>query len=248
MDALRAADLRAAFEFLDTAWSLAGDQAFGHETIDALADLIPCDEIGFCDLDRVARRGIAYVGSDEGDGDDDQRFWEIVDEHPLCRHQQAYGDFSATRLSDVISRRRLIESRIYRDWYQPAGIEAELEAGITQSHVRTRNFVLSRASGDFSDRDRDVLELIRPHLARIYETAELRRELKDAPDDLACLTGREREVLELVGAGLTNVDIAERLWISPGTVKKHLDNIYVKLGATNRTQAAASLRSGRELN
>ena len=58
------------------------------------------------------------------------------------------------------------------------------------------------------------------------------------------LTTREGEVLELVAAGLTNAGIAERLWISPGTVKKHLDNVYAKLGVTNRAAAVAA-RPGR---
>ena len=44
-----------------------------------------------------------------------------------------------------------------------------------------------------------------------------------------------------MAAGLTNAAIAERLWISPGTVKKHLDNVYEKLGVANRTAAVAAL-------
>jgi DNA-binding NarL/FixJ family response regulator len=56
---------------------------------------------------------------------------------------------------------------------------------------------------------------------------------------VATLTPREEEVLELVAVGFTNAGIAERLWISPGTVKKHLENVYAKLGVTNRTAAAA---------
>lgn len=59
------------------------------------------------------------------------------------------------------------------------------------------------------------------------------------------LTHREREVLELVAAGLTNSEVAEQLAIAPGTVKKHTGNIYGKLGAKNRTEAAARAR---ELN
>ena len=47
-------------------------------------------------------------------------------------------------------------------------------------------------------------------------------------------------MLELVAAGLTNAAIAERLWISPGTVKKHLDNVYAKLGVRNRAAAVAA--------
>ena len=44
------------------------------------------------------------------------------------------------------------------------------------------------------------------------------------------LTPREREILELVAEGRTNAEIAESLWVSRGTVRKHLDNVYAKLG------------------
>lgn len=56
------------------------------------------------------------------------------------------------------------------------------------------------------------------------------------------LTKREREVLELVAEGESNAEIAERLWLSRGTVRKHLDNIYAKLGVHTRTAAAAVVR------
>jgi DNA-binding NarL/FixJ family response regulator len=59
------------------------------------------------------------------------------------------------------------------------------------------------------------------------------------------LTAREREILDLVGEGRTNAEIAERLWVSRGTVRKHLDNIYAKLGVHTRTAAAAFVRERR---
>jgi hypothetical protein len=65
-----------------------------------------------------------------------------------CRHQQAYRDFSANRLSDVIPRRRLLNSGAYAEWFRPAGVEAELEIGIARSRTHTRNFILSRLHGD----------------------------------------------------------------------------------------------------
>ncbi len=52
------------------------------------------------------------------------------------------------------------------------------------------------------------------------------------------LSPRETDVLRLVSLGLTNVDIAHALDLSPHTVKTHLDGIMNKLGASNRTQAA----------
>lgn len=57
------------------------------------------------------------------------------------------------------------------------------------------------------------------------------------------LSPREQEILALVAAGLTNREIADRLVISPETVKKHVSSITGKLGAANRTEAAARARS-----
>jgi len=56
------------------------------------------------------------------------------------------------------------------------------------------------------------------------------------------LTNRELEVLALIAAGLTNREIADKLSISPQTVKKHGDNIYGKLNVRGRTEAAVKAR------
>lgn len=58
------------------------------------------------------------------------------------------------------------------------------------------------------------------------------------------LTARELDVLSEIAAGYTNEEIADRLFISRGTVKRHASNIYMKLGAHHRAEAAAK---GREL-
>ena len=54
------------------------------------------------------------------------------------------------------------------------------------------------------------------------------------------LSAREREVLRLIAAGLSNQEVATRLYLSPHTVKVHARNIYAKLGVTSRMQAAAT--------
>lgn len=59
------------------------------------------------------------------------------------------------------------------------------------------------------------------------------------------LTDRELEVLELIVAGCSNAEIAEKLYVTVGTVKTHVRNILGKLSANDRTQAAVrALRSG----
>ena len=57
------------------------------------------------------------------------------------------------------------------------------------------------------------------------------------------LSLREQEVLELIAAGLTNQEIADKLVISPETVKKHTGTIYSKLGVRSRTEAVARARA-----
>jgi LuxR family maltose regulon positive regulatory protein len=74
-------------------------------------------------------------------------------------------------------------------------------------------------------------------------------EQTDAPESLAPefkfvepLSEREIEVLQLIAEGLTNPEIAARLYLSLNTVKVHTRNIYGKLGVNNRTSAVALAR------
>ena len=64
----------------------------------------------------------------------------------------------------------------------------------------------------------------------------------DTAARLDTLTGREREVLTLLGRGLTNQDIARDLALAERTVKAHVSNLLAKLAVTSRTQAALLVR------
>jgi len=76
-----------------------------------------------------------------------------------------------------------------------------------------------------------------------------RRRKKTAPQPLAePLSERELEVLALIAAGLSNREIADRLVIALGTVKRHINNIYGKLGVHSRTQAIAKATALRLLD
>ena len=57
------------------------------------------------------------------------------------------------------------------------------------------------------------------------------------------LTPRERQILAWVADGKTNKEIARILWITPNTVRKHLENVYDKLGVHTRTAAVGHLFS-----
>jgi DNA-binding NarL/FixJ family response regulator len=79
--------------------------------------------------------------------------------------------------------------------------------------------------------------LLAPSVTRrlIAELAAVRRPPERGPS-LEALTEREREVMALVAAGLTNAEIGERLVMSPATAKTHVSRAMVKLGARDRAQ------------
>jgi DNA-binding NarL/FixJ family response regulator len=56
------------------------------------------------------------------------------------------------------------------------------------------------------------------------------------------LSARQREILEMVVEGLSNAEIAARLYLSESTIKQHLRAVYKVLGVRNRTQAAKAMR------
>jgi LuxR family maltose regulon positive regulatory protein len=79
----------------------------------------------------------------------------------------------------------------------------------------------------------------------IAETEQTAPSTTQAPKSelVESLSERELEVLQLVAEGLTNPEIASRLFLSLNTVKAHTRNIYGKLGVHNRTQAVARARA-----
>lgn len=89
----------------------------------------------------------------------------------------------------------------------------------------------------------ELLSLARSRgLSQSYASDLLKAFPTPSPPSTAGLSAREIEVLKLIAAGASNRDIAERLFLSIGTVKKHTDNIYSKLGAHRRTLAISRAR------
>jgi DNA-binding NarL/FixJ family response regulator len=82
--------------------------------------------------------------------------------------------------------------------------------------------------------------LLAPRITRrlISQFTAHRAATQVADDRLAVLTQREREVLALVGQGMSNKEIAARLVISPRTAEAHVEHILAKLGFTSRAQVA----------
>ena len=89
-----------------------------------------------------------------------------------------------------------------------------------------------------------VGEAVEFNLARTH-TARIRISKSDKKNEISgfsqsvCLSSREHEIIVLVAEGLKNREIAERLFVTPETVKSHVSSILAKLDAENRTQAVS---------
>ena len=205
------------------------------EVLAELAEIVAVDWVGYSELDWTARRLVGTHDLPDSEFDaptgadgEEAFFWsEVAPWAPI--HQSALrGSRGAMKISDFGSRAEVRRSRYYNLWMRPYGIAHTLEVELEAPAGRTRTFHFDRHGGrDFTERDRAVLDLLQPHLSRLQEPT--------TPE----LTPREREVLGCVARGLTNAQVARELWLAPSTVRKHLENVYAKLGVNTRTAAVA---------
>ena len=151
----------------------------------------------------------------------------------------------ATKYSDFLSRSAYRRLDLYQECDRPVGIEYMMRLWIDPRGRAAARLEFDRATSDFDERDRAVLDLLLSHLRQSWRAAVARRRLADhglGGEDR--VTVREREIVSHVAAGRTNGEIAWMLSISADTVRKHLENVYTKLGVHTRIEAVAALRSG----
>jgi DNA-binding CsgD family transcriptional regulator len=323
---------------------------FSRVVIARVADLITSDVVTINEVDPAAGRTVflAEPASFPGPPNGGEILAALADQHPLIHHFLATGDGSAHRISDFWSQNRYHASPIYQHLYQPMGVEYQMAVTLPAPRPVVVGIALSRCENDFTDRDRSVLNVLRPHLAQAWYNAKDQGQLRalldganentaepgaglivlsDPPEELTPgalaslhrffgrptatsvlpvrvkrwmqsqqaplrsegalelakplraemdgrrmvlrylpgqavhpgvlllrqerrrpqertlhslgLTARESEIVDCMIKGESNAMIGESLHISPTTVKKHLDNIYLKVGVRGRGRLTA---------
>jgi DNA-binding CsgD family transcriptional regulator len=242
VERLRHADLRRLLDFVAEAvtarFSDRGQLA--QLTVDRLATLVPCDLAIVTAWDARSRQ-LTTTATDEGLAALRNTQWEAwvacLSQHPTVAQYERTGGGSGLRFSDVMSQRAYHRLPLYQHFFRPFGIEYKLDARIrpTPGHV---DFGCSRRQRDFSEHERATLDALRPYLTAMLRAADAGGAARDLCRTYG-LTAREGEVLALLARGRSNRELASTLFLSPGTVRKHLEHIYAKLGVSTRTQAVA---------
>jgi DNA-binding CsgD family transcriptional regulator len=242
---LRRCDLERALGFVHETATASGREPFGPSVLERLADLVAADWVVYSEWDLRARPFPTLMVDAprvSAPADVTEATSRLCPTYPLSILRLS-GATKPQLLSDFLPRRRLHRLEYYHHVLRPMGVEHQLRLWLPAPAATSRVFYFNRSSsgGDFDDRERTLLELLRPFLASLRE--------RSGPGEggdggLARLTDREAEILQLVARGKTNREIAAALVVSDHTVRKHLENVYEKLGVHTRTAAAAAFFGG----
>ena len=241
MARLSGSDYRGILEFLHAAGEIEGSDPFPEHVLARLRELVPCDTVSYGDFDRdferedhVWRTGVRYDGEPRAPVTP-----AICEAHARLAYQYPYRPWRpearcALRWSDLLSRREWHALDLYWEVCRPLDGEHELDLWLATPDGVAGGFGFDSFKRDFSERDKLVLDILRPHLVQLWRNAAARQRESRS---LAGLTAREREILRWVARGKSNREIAAVLYLAPGTIRKHLDNVYAKLGVSNRAGA-----------
>jgi DNA-binding CsgD family transcriptional regulator len=208
---------------------------------DSLHRLFPVGQINLSELDWRHRRGhMIGLGPDCYGEDDDEGsvFWDLFLPALSCSYTEQIPRLRSEVMmtDDFCSTRQWHSTAMYTDWIRPGGGDKSLIMPLPAPPGVARRLVFFGEPGQsFSDKQRSAATLLQPHIADALRLHARRAATRS-------LTARQRELLQLVAAGHANRAIARQLGLSPGTVRKHLENTFARLGVASRTEAIAKIR------
>lgn len=156
------------------------------------------------------------------------------------------------RDTDVFPDEVRMQTRWYRDIYAKQGIHFALRCQLAFEGQLIGSVDLFRPKDevDFSDKEVRILSILSRHISLKLATLLQRGSIVEQNDKTILkliarygLTVREGEVVKEIVSCLPDIEIADKLCISPSTLKKHIHNIYHKVGVCNRSQLLAVTQS-----
>jgi DNA-binding CsgD family transcriptional regulator len=235
-------DLRTLMTFLEEARRAEPTAAMPWAVVDGLLDLVGCDHVGFTEFD-IPRKVFLTEQFNEGGGvrtldfdldDPDLPYWKLWYDFLSCSYAIRTGDLNrVVMISDFYTLPALRSTPFYCELNQGNHLH-RMVVSLPAPPGQARRILLDRETGSgFTERDRLLMQLLRPHLYEIYLDGQRRR------NGVPRLTQRELQVLQLAAQGCSNATIARQLFVSIATVRKHMEHIFDRTGVRSRAAAAA---------
>lgn len=174
-------------------------------------------------------------------------------QHPVLALVVETGHSLAVSISELMSRETFTSLELYREFFTRVSVEDQLSVGYVEQGLAT-GLSVNRATWGFSDDEREVLTQVGRCVFPYYRLLQrLERSERNSDSslplievntgaftrysDVLGLTPREAELLGEVARGHSNRQISKICGISEGTVRKHLENAFRRLGVNNRISA-----------
>lgn len=214
----------------------------GQVVIDALERMVGCD-LGSI-ITAAPGEEWSFVGQIGDNGPFARNYWSYASAFTVEEVQRLAGRFSL--LNDVFQGRRRDSLGIFSDYLHPRG----LRNAIVQHWSidgRATGIGLTRSGSSFTDRERQRLDAIFPHLKCALRARAWLIGGADAYPGVGkggpwALTAAQERTMSFVVRGLTNKEVAELLRISPNTVRNTLAEVFRKVGVTSRSELAYIVR------
>lgn len=251
---LRQRDLESFLTYLRELYVRRDLAGFKRHLLTTITEMIPSEFTTYNELDlRTSVNAWEWEPAPPDPAELAEIFAAYMEENPCVAFFRRSGDGRATKISDFLTQRELRKLGYYSEYLRRVGMDHRMSVVLPESGSSVVALALGRSGKDFSERDRLVLDLLRPHLTQARDNAALTRAWQQPPEQIRSaapllakealvrlgLTDREAEIFAGIARGETNKEIAARLYVSPLTVKTHLQHVYRKLAVGGRTEALA---------
>lgn len=248
---MRQRDIEASLHYLRELYAQQDLDGFKQHVLTTISDLVPSEFTTYNELDlRTSKNVWRWEPIPSDFAELTEIFALYMGENPCVAYYRRTGDGRATKISDFLTHRELRKLGYYNEYLRRVGLDHRISIALPNNDSSAIALALGRSGRDFSERDRRLLDLLRPHLSQAHDNAAaLTRLRQESPRDTPLLTRgslgqlglteREAEILLGIARGESNKEIAASLYVSPLTVKTHLQRVYRKLGVGGRTEATA---------
>ena len=212
-------DLTALLNAVRESYELRDLHTFAAHVLRAVPSLVGCDHRSYNEID-VSKRRASFLTDPVLDLPDGVSiFNRHLADHPLIAYHTATRDGRPVKFSDFLSRARLHRLGLYGEFFRPIRVEHQIAFTLPTPASRIVGIALSRSRPDFSERDRTLLQLLRPHLARAYENAAA---VSAVERQLALV----REGVDALGAGIVWIEPGGRVSVATRAARRQLDEYF----------------------
>lgn len=220
MERLSQKDIRALLEFLRDSYALRDLDAFATHVVSALSRVVPADITTYNEVNpRQLRTNWRWNPAIEVPLDLQRAFERHMPEHPVIVHHARAHDGRTLKISDFLDRRRFHRLGLYAEFFRHFDVEHQMAVTLPAPRPLIIGIALNRSRRDFTERDRLLLNLLRPHLIQAYWNAGI---VAAWQSDLA----RISEGIDALGRGVVVMSRDGTVRVATGRARRWLAEYF----------------------